>query len=211
MDPQVQASFIPKKPLDTGVRSRGAGFGLLFLISLLVFIASIVAAGSVFLYQQYLTKAIADKSHSLTLAEGAFDPSVIEDLLRLDSRINNANSLLSKHVAPSALFDFLSQQTLQNVSFSSFGYSLQNDGSATLTLTGEADSFSTVALQSDQFGASQTLKNVVFSNISVGQTGKITFSVSAVVVPALLRYSGSLSGAANITQPASASQATTTP
>lgn len=209
MDPQVQASFIPKKPLDTGIRPRGAGFGLLFLIALLVFIASIVAAGAVFLYQQYLQNAIASKSNSLTLAEGAFDPSTIEDLLRLDSRINNAESLLAKHVAPSALFDFLSQQTLQNVSFSSFDYELQSDGSATLSLTGQADSFSTVALQSDQFGASQALKDVVFSNISVDQTGKIAFSVQATVEPALLLYSNALSGAVSVTPPASG-QATTT-
>ena len=46
MDPQVQASFIPQKSLEM-TSTRGGGFGgLLFLISLLIFIASLVAAGA---------------------------------------------------------------------------------------------------------------------------------------------------------------------
>jgi hypothetical protein len=36
------------------------------------------------------------------------------------------------------------------------------------------------------------LRNVVFSDISVGQTGSVTFSVSATVDPALLLYDRAL-------------------
>ncbi len=192
MDPQVSTSFIPKKPVDTGLRGSGGVFGLFFLIALLIFIASLVAAGAAFLYGQYLQNAIASKSNSLQLAEGAYDPSVIADLSRLDSRINQAGILLQSHISVSAFFNYLSTQTLQNVSFNSFSYKLNPDGSAAITLTGEADSFSTVALQSDQLGNSPMLKNVVFSDIAQGQGGGITFSVAATVVPSLLLYSNSL-------------------
>lgn len=199
MDPQVQASFIPKKSLDTSAR-RGAGVGLLFLLSLLIFIASVVAAGSSFLYQQYLNKTLADKKVSLDRAQGAYEPGTIQDLSRMDQRITQAKTLLSKHIAPSAIFAFLSTQTLEKVSFSSFSFTLGSDGSSKLSLAGTADSFSTVALQSDQFGSSKVLKDVVFSGITVDATGGVSFSVSATADPSLISYAATLQQASAPTQ-----------
>lgn len=193
MDPTAGTSFIPKRSLDSGV-SRGGGFGLLTLLAVLFFIASIAAAGGAFLYQQYLTSAIASANDSLTKAEGAYDPAVIQDLLRLDNRITQAKALMQKHVAASAIFSFLSTQTLEKVAFSSFDYSLNSDGSAAITMAGTADSFSTIALQSDQFGNSKLLKDVVFSGITVDPiTGHIAFNVAATIDPSLIKYANSLS------------------
>lgn len=191
MDPQVQASFIPKKSLDANA-SRGAGVGLLFLLALLVFIASVVAAGGSFLYQQYLSKTLSDKKASLNLAQGAYEPGTIQDLARMDQRITAAKTLLSKHVAPSAIFAFLGAQTLEKVYFSSFSFTLGGDGSAKITLSGTADSFSTVALQSDQFGSNKVLKDVIFSGIAVDAKGSVSFSVSATVDPSVISYAVTL-------------------
>ena len=191
MDPQVQASFIPKKSLEMNTARGGFG-GLLFLISLLIFVASLVAAGVVFAYTQYLNNAITSKANSLALAEGAYDPGTINDLVRLDSRLTQAKILLQSHVAASGIFAFLSTQTLANVAFSSFSYSLSNDGSALITMAGSADSFSTVALQSDQFGGNKLLKNVVFTGITADAQGHVSFSVSATVDPSVLSYASTL-------------------
>src|SRR5665647_2460160 len=120
MDPQVQTSFIPKRSLDVSSSREGSPFGLLFLIALLIFIASLVAAAASFLYIGYLNGAIASKSKSLALAEGAYDPGVIQDLVRMDTRLIQSKTLLAKHVAVSGIFAFLSTQTLEHVSFSAF-------------------------------------------------------------------------------------------
>jgi hypothetical protein len=193
MDPQVQSSFIPKKSLDISASRREGSFGLLFLIALLVFIASIIAAGGSFAYTQYLNSAIASKAQSLALAEGAFDPGTIQDLVRLDSRLNQSKTLLASHAAVSGVFALLSQQTLANVSFSNFEYDLNPDGTAKISMTGTADSFSTVALQSDQFGGTKSLKDVVFSGITVNTDGSVGFTVSATVDSSVLAYMSSLS------------------
>lgn len=191
MDPQVPASFIPKKPLTAESRPRGGG-GLLTLIALLIFLASLVSGGGVFLYEQYLENSITAKADSLKRAEGAYDPGVIEDLIRLDSRINEARTLMHKHVAPTTLFTFLSGATLESVQFTSFDYALESDGAASIALDGIARSFSAVALQSDNFGASRVLRNVIFSDISVGETGAVSFKVTASVDPAFLLYEKTL-------------------
>lgn len=186
MDPQVQASFIPKKSLEAST-SRG-GFGLFLLLAILVFVASLVAAGSAFAYQQYLTTTLAAEKVSLERAQGAYEPDSIKDLARMDQRITQAKTLLSKHTAPSAIFAFLGTQTLEKVSFSSFNFTLGNDGSAKVGLSGKADSFSTMALQSDQFGGNKIFKDVIFSGIAADDSGAVSFSVSATVDPSIISY-----------------------
>ncbi|MEI6864157.1 MAG: hypothetical protein WCK46_02190 [Candidatus Adlerbacteria bacterium] len=210
MDSQISASFIPKKPLDSGKPYReGGGFGLFFFIALFIFIVSLVAAGGVFGYQTLLASSLASKSDSLAKAEGAFDISTIQDLIRMDSRINNAQLLLQNHVAPSAIFNFLGSQTLQAVQFVSLTYNLQGGNSATVVLAGQADSFATVALQSDQFSASKVLKNVVFSDIKVGLVGKVTFNVTATVDPSLINYTKNLGVAQTLPQQSAPASGTT--
>jgi hypothetical protein len=216
MDPQVQSSFIPKQSLDISATRSGSSFGLVFLIALLVFIASIIAAGGSFAYTQYLNSQISSKSQSLALAEGAFDPGTIQDLVRLDSRLNQSKALLASHVAVLGVFTLLSQQTLANVSFGNFGYDLNPDGTAKITMTGTADSFSTVALQSDQFGGSKLLKDVVFSGITVNTNGSVGFAVTATIDQSVLSYDSSLSASntTNVNTPAAsvpAANTTSTP
>ncbi len=191
MDPQVSTSFIPKKPLTEG--RRGSSFGFIFLIALLVFIGSVAAAGAAFLYGTYLTNALDGKARSLETAQGAFESAgAIENLIRLDSRINEAKTLLGSHVSPSAIFFLLSAQTLEQVRFTSFDYELKEDGTASIMLEGFTNGFPTIALQSDQFGASKVLRNIIFSDIVVQPEGGVTFSFSATVDPTRLLYSKNL-------------------
>lgn len=193
MDPQVPASFIPKKPL-TESRSRGGMGGVLFLLALLIFLSSLVAGGGTFLYLGYLKSAIAAKDESLKRAEGAYDAGVIQDLIRLDGRIAQAKSLMDKHVATSAFFSYLSESTLESVQFTEFAYTLGGDGTADITLIGKGINFSAVALQSDEFGASRVLRDVIFSGITVGARGEVAFAVSATVDSSYLLYRKSLTG-----------------
>ncbi len=190
MDPNVQGSFIPKQALTAA--SRGSGIGLFFLLALLVFVMSIIAAGGSFAYERILNSQITQKDTDLRRAEGAFDVGVIQDLVRMDARLAQARTLLQSHVSPSAVFSFLSTVTLQKVQFDSFDLAVNKDGGATMSLSGSADSFSTVALQSDQLGASKVLRDVIFSGITVNDKGKVSFSVNANVDPGLILYSKNL-------------------
>lgn len=198
MDPQAGASFIPKKPLVAGVEHRGSALsGIFLLLSLVIFIGSVVLAAVVFGYQQYLKGIIQSRSDSLTQAKAAYDPTVLQSLIRLDGRIKQAQIVMQKHIAPSSLFTFLENTTLQNVRFTSFDYK-ETGGNATLTLHGEAPDFATVALQSDAFGSSRVLKDILFSDINVNDLGKVTFSVRAAVDSSFLLYSNYLAAIAAI-------------
>ncbi len=212
MDPTASNSFIPKKNLEGNYSRQGrGGTGLVLLLAILIFIASLVAAGGVFAYTGILKQLIANKSASLELNKKAYDPAVIEELLSTDRRINEAQKLLGAHIAPSAIFAFLSQQTLEKVQLTSFDYSRKED-KITISLKGLADSFSSVALQSDQFAASKVLKDIVFSGVNVdGANGKVGFSVDATIIPSLIEYSSVLTASpATVLPETSASTGSTT-
>lgn len=200
MDPQAQASFIPKKPLMSTTHA-GSGMGLFYLVAIFVFVLSLVAAGAAFAYTRYLDSTLASKAHSLELAQGAYEPGAIQDLNRLDQRIAHAKTLLGRHIAPSVIFTILSDETLEQVQFTDFSYKFAEGGKVVMLLTGSANSFSTVALQSDEFGASKALSDVVFSDITVDTLGKVNFSVSASIQPDRLLYKNNISQASAPTSP----------
>ena len=126
--------------------------------------------------------------------------------MHTDSLINQSKTLLATHVAPSAIFDLLSSQTLEKVQFSKFEYSVGDSGVAVIHLDGSADSFSTIALQSDQFGASKVLKDTIFSNINISaETGRVTFSISAGVDPSLTLFSRTVVQTSSVPDDASSS------
>jgi hypothetical protein len=181
------------------------------LLAILIFVASLVAAGAAFAYGQYLDKAIADKDSSLKKAEGAFDTASIVDLSRLDIRLGQARTLLNSHVAPSGMFTFLSATTLERVQFTSLNLDINDDGSAKLLLTGVADSFSSLALQSDQFSAAKVLRDVVFSDITTDASGRVTFSLSASVDPSVLSYAKQNGATVSAATPDAAQGAAQTP
>jgi len=191
MDPVGQGSFIPKQSLTAASRS-GGGLGLFFLLAILIFVMSLVAGGGAFAYERFLNGKITEKDGQLQLAEGAFNAGTIQDLVRMDSRLTQAHTLLQKHVSPSAIFYFLSTITLQRVQLGGLDFTLLPDGSATISLSGTGDSFSSVALQSDQFNASKVLRDVIFSNITVDTGSKVNFSVNASLDPQLISYSRNL-------------------
>ncbi len=194
MDAPTQPSFIPKKAvIPAGSHSGGSWLGiLLFLIASLIFTASLVGAGGAFLYQKHLQTSIVDKSDMLKQTEQAFDPSTIQDLLRLDSRINTAQTLLGKHTTVFGAFNFLAQETIQAVQFTSFGYELQEGGNAVVSLAGVADGFATVALQSDRFGNNKLLKDVAFSGVTLNSDGRVNFTVKITLDPMLINYAKNL-------------------
>lgn len=195
MDTPIQPSFIPRKPMSTSARHTGGNWlgVLLVLVATLIFIASVVAAGGAFVYQKYVNNSIVSKSEMLKQTEAAFDPETIQELVRDDRRIINAQALLQKHTTALGVFNLLSQDTQQTIQYNSLTYDISDLGVAHISIAGVADSFATVALQSDKLGSEKYLKDVSFSGITVGTDGYISFTVKATVDPTLISYSKNLS------------------
>lgn len=181
-------AFIPHDTVAPVVRKRAGGLNDLLLLSgIVLFVASAALAVAVFLYQQFLQTESTSKLAQLQRAKAAFEPSLIEQLTRLDDRMHAADGLLSAHVAPSAFFHALEQATLATVAFQSLDFQAADARHITVKMQGIAKSVNSIALQADLFSKNGVITSPIFSGIARQPDG-VHFSLSAVVNPNAINY-----------------------
>jgi uncharacterized membrane protein YgcG len=190
METKFQTSFIPKQPVTSEAPHHASTASLFFLFAFILFMASLACAGGVFIYGQIIQKNITEGTSQLTLNKNAFDPNTINQITRLNDRINAADYLLKHHKSVSTLFLVLSNATLKNVRFSDFNYAGVDD-KITLAMRGQALSYETVALQAKEF-TNPNLKNVfrspLFGDLTLDTTGNVSFSFNTSIDPLLVDY-----------------------
>lgn len=191
MESPIQSSFIPSDTVQAAkpVRSYyGSGAGDLFvLLALVLFVTSVALGAGVFLYKQYLTRAIEGKTEQLQRAKEAFEPALIVQLTRLDDRMRAGQKILDEHVAPSQILLLLEQSTLQSIAFRNFSFLAEDRAKMALKMQGVAQSVNAIALQADYLGKSGVLSSPIFSNIT-RQSDGIHFDLTAIVNPQAIRY-----------------------
>lgn len=198
METKFQNSFIPKTALDTPGMKVEKPANFLTFISMVLFIISLLVAGGVYFWNQYLTSQVTSLTTNLQKSESEFEPSTIEQYARLDSRFNNAKNLLKSHVAASAFFDLLDKDTLKTVQFSDLKYTEDKTGQITIVMNGKAKSYNSVAYQSKIFSSEPAFKNAVFSNLDLDTSGNVIFEFNAQVDPTFVTYQNNLAAYQNI-------------
>lgn len=189
MEPTFNKSFIPKKNLaQGGVRKKKGGPGLLTLAALIILLTAITVGVGEFLYKQVLMGSISSKTATLERARGAFEPSLIQELIRLDKRISSAQTILNEHIAPSILFETLDQLTLKSVRFRDFSYTRIGKDKISIAMEGNARNFAGIALQADVFGKNRLIKEPIFSNLNLDKEGDVIFDLVAFIDPVQIRY-----------------------
>ena len=198
MESGIQSSFIPHDTAQDAVRaarnaSGGAGLPeLALLLGIVAIIASGALAIGVFLYQKYLDTSTAAKVASLQRAKAEFEPSLIQQLTRLDDRMHAGDGLLGNHLSPSAFFDALNQATLTTVSFSSLTLQANDAQHIVIAMDGVAQSVNSIALQAEIFSKNGVISNPIFSAIE-RQADGVHFRLSALINPASINYVRNLS------------------
>ena len=200
MDNQIKTSFIPRKPIETtatfqnsAAMPKRVGRTIFSLIATFIFIASLAGAGTVYMWQIKLKKDIVNQVEKMQEARKNFDEKFIQEASRLNLRIESAKSMLTNHVAPSSIYSLLEEYTLQTVSFAQFSFKDNQDGTIAVSGSGEALRYETIVLQSDAFGKSGYLRNVIFTNLRPDANNeRVGFSFEATLDPKLVLYRLSL-------------------
>ncbi len=190
---KFQTSFVPKKPViasqATQYRKKS---NFLFIISLIIFLATIVFAGGIYAYNTYLKKDIENQRQSLIKANERFDSEAVGRANRLNDRIIAVKTILDKHVSPSVVFALLEDKTLSTVRFRTMAFVVEPQNIIKINATGFGAGLDSIVLQSDQFGKTGVLKDVVFSSVQPNDKGVVDFSFQAKIDPKYLLYSKSL-------------------
>jgi hypothetical protein len=188
MDPRFQTSFIPKKPVLNSTGSASKTINLFTLIGTLLFIMTVALAVGVYFYNSFVIKQIVESKKTLELAKDAFNPDLINKIVGLNKKIEASRGLLSGHLAMSYYFDTIGRLTLKNVRFRDFAFEFLSKDKVTLSMKGQAQSFESVALQSDALNAEKTLKDAVISSFALNSDGTVSFDVTASIVPTSVIY-----------------------
>lgn len=181
-------SFIPKKTMGAPVY-KNRGLGIVTGFALVIFLVSAALWGALFLYKNFLNKQIGEKESSLKTAQSELEPSFVASLALMSGKINAAKSLIQNHKAPSSIFVFLEDNTLKDVRFKDFNFSLAEGGEASISMSGLAKSYSSLALQAGVFEKNAAVKKSSFSSFKLDKNGQVGFNVKIIFNSSILAYS----------------------
>ncbi|RJQ34134.1 hypothetical protein C4568_03285 [Candidatus Parcubacteria bacterium] len=209
MEPAGQPSFIPHDAGTPSARrtSEGGLWDLLMMIGIVALAVSVALAAGVFLYQQYLKANINRSLERLAEARRQFDPSLVDQLTRLDNRMDAGDELLHAHIAPSSVFTVLDQITAQTVAYDSLDVKVVDPRNITLAIEGVARSVNSVAFQADLLSKSGVITNPIFSDLVREEDG-VHFSLAALIDASKINFGSLVNTAVNA---AGAAQPTTQP
>lgn len=214
METKFQTSFIPKKPLLPvgGGASMGISGAMapqrkprksnsLFLdLAVLVFIISLAAGGGAYGWKSVSLSRQGTLQDQLAERQKQFNPDLIEELKRVNVKIDAGNQILRSHLALSNIFDIIGRLTIDRVRFTGLDLTAPEDGSGDIKISmrGYGAGLSAVAYQSDvlgqleQYGLRKIVKNPIISNPSLGENGLVSFDFSASIDPMSLNYATGL-------------------
>ena len=170
------SSLIPKKTLGGGASfASSVGVGVFFRISFILFLASAMLSGGLYLAENYIVTNLAKEKSLLKKIAIEFEPTLISELERVAKSIRAAQSILKTHTRTSKIFDLLEAHTLTEVAFRSFDFSIDKK---TATISGEAPNYTTIAAQASIFGSLPEAASVTYSNMALNKTGTVAFSMT---------------------------------
>lgn len=192
MEPKFQTSFIPKSPIVNG-NSSFAGpppsVNLLHTFVVLFFVLSLLVSGGVFGFTYYLKSQIESLNISLREAQSAFDSPQNQSILLISDQLKAIQTLLAEHKVISPLFQMLEQETLPTVKWSSFTFTRETSGQVSAVIKGEAQSYASLAQQSDIFLKSKAFTDIVFNGVTLSTTGTVETTLKVMINPDIIMYS----------------------
>ena len=187
MDPQVQTTIIPRKPNMPTFSGNNDSVRVdpVLSVSIIIFVWAIVFTGSVFASRTLLQKSTDAGSMTLKKIENTFDLNGYERVKNVSQKLSVLDTILADTVSLDLLMLFIEKNMLTNVSISAMSLNMDTEG-PTLTFNGSASSFNALAKQADGFNSHKSVKKYSTSNISLTETGKISFSGQVVFDQQLL-------------------------
>jgi H2-forming N5,N10-methylenetetrahydromethanopterin dehydrogenase-like enzyme len=190
MEPKFQTSFIPKKPIGS---SQGLGISvirgnnILSVIATVVFIVTVLTAGSLFFYKNILINQVSVADKSVIDTQIVLGTDTILKLVDLDTRIKSARILLEKHAVVSKVLLLMEGLVLKKMRFNEFSYK-NLDNKPSVSVSGEIQTYNALAGQQEAFLSNPSVKNPEFSNFNLADNGYIVVKFSADIDPNLISY-----------------------
>lgn len=186
--PSVPTSFVPQRGAPVR-RSGDFDFGGAFaFIGYGAFLLALLFSGGVFAYEWYLKGVETRNIALLEEAESRIDDTTVQGFLRLNNRLIEGKRLLNGHIAFSGLLAAVEELIPTGVRLKSLDLSVGDQREAILRATGSAASLNALAAFSASLGGDATVKDAVFSSITIAKGGSVDFSLSATVTKEVITF-----------------------
>lgn len=188
MAPNFQSSFIPKDPVAAPEVFQKKKAGLVGVLVVSLFIASITIAVLLYFYKGIVKGDIESMQNQLIDAEKSIDKKTISEMSNFSKKLDTIKSIVSKHQVIASLMNNLASSTVSTVYFSDFDYSNNDRGVATVSMKGKALGYGAVAQQEEVLVKNKYFKSVVFSNLNLDDKGFVSFDLVISVDPQITTY-----------------------
>lgn len=179
--PEQGASFIPKSGEKKVQRNRGTRrIYLLAYISYIVFFSTLFVVVGVYLYGASVKHSLSSLKEQLTVEQGRFSVSDIDQVRHFDKRMREATRLLEESSAPSRIFSDIESIVAANIYFSSMSYEQLPNRKFSIELVGRATNFNQLINQKNLLNNSQILKDATITayDYGLGEQGEVSGTAS---------------------------------
>ena len=160
-------SFIPKQgPVKRAHKTATRQIQLLAVISCILFIATLITAGGLFLFNRHVDALLGDEVMTLNNAIVNFSDADMERVMAFNVRLLQTKERLSNSVSMVSLFESLEAATAKNIMIEDMKVERLNNEEITLAVKIKTDSF-----DSSLFQRGLLERNEMIGTVSVEELG----------------------------------------
>lgn len=173
-------SFIPKSPLAHNdafvVRRRPTS--LIAVLAVIIFFGSVSAYVFFTFYGNTLDKKMSGLTTQIQELQKSFDQPEVREARIFNSRANLVHDLLDQHIAVTPVFNFLSENTTENIFYTKINFKRSDENQPlSVELSGEAPSYASLAYQVDVLRQkNKELSSFGVENIVLTGKGSVGFN-----------------------------------
>jgi hypothetical protein len=152
-----------------------------------VFVASLIAAGGLFLYKGYVEKQLEGEVNALSQEIKGFSDADMERVREFNGRLRQTEDRLNKSVSIASVLSALEQATVKSASVEQLSLKKADDSSITLTAKLSTDSFDSSLFQRSVYERNSVIEAVTISDLKIGGTEEDGVSSSGITFTAALQ------------------------
>ncbi len=181
-------SFIPKQgPVKRTKQTATRQIHLFAVISYVAFIASLLAAVGVFLYEGYVERQREEEVRSLDTEIKGFSDADMERVREFNGRLWQTEDRLNKSVSMTSVFEALEAATVKSVMVEQLTLKKEDDATIVLSAQLSTDSFDSSMFQRGVYERNDVIESVDISDLALTPAGTEEGAASGVTFTATLK------------------------
>lgn len=181
-------SFIPKQgPVKRTKQTASRQIHVLAVVAYVAFIASLIAAVGLFLYERYIEKQLESEVNALSQEIKGFSDANMERVREFNGRLRQTEDRLDKGISIASVLAALEQATVKSASVEQLSLKKTDDSLITLTAKLSTDNFDSTLFQRGVYERNNAIDSVVISDLSLEGLSEEDSDASGITFTATLQ------------------------